>query len=608
MTPYRRLAALLRPHVPLLLAAVAATAVFAVLDAAVYVLLIPFVDALFAAGAPAPATGAPNGMDRLLDVTVHRWVDLGGDPLEAVGRVIVLLMVAFAAKNVFFFARAYLVARAEQAVSRDLRNRVYDHLLDLDLAFFGRIRMGQIVSRLTTEVETLRTVLTAELGRLVSAAFEIAAAVAAMLLISWKLTLAAFVVVPAAMAVWVPLVRALRRRDHRTLDLGAEVNAHIQETLTGIRLVKSSSAEARERRRFHGLTESYFRTFLRAETLRTLGAPLTEMLAACGTVVLLWYGARLVVAGDLTGAQFVGFLGLSLKLYAPMKNLARFPATAQPGLVAAERVFEFLDAPVEIRDAPDAQRFPELREAITFEGISFAYGSGDPVLRHVDLRVPKGTVLALVGPSGSGKSTLVDLLGRFHEPTEGRVALDGVDVRRIRIADVRGLLGVVSQDTILFHDTVRANIAYARPDATQDEIEEAARAAHAHDFIVRLPQGYGTVVGERGSRLSGGERQRLAIARAILRDPPILILDEATSALDADSERLVQDAIGRLLEGRTVIVIAHRLATVTRAHRIAVLDEGRIVEEGDHHSLLSRGGLYRRLHDLQLLGRGQVPG
>lgn len=605
MTPRRRLAALLRPHLPLVLGAVAATAAFAVLDASVYVLLIPFVDALFAAGGAGPAPSAHNRMDHFLDLTVHRWVDLGGDPLDAVGRVMILLLGAMAAKNLFLFARAYLFARAEQAVSRDLRDRVYDHLLELDLAFFGRVRMGQIVSRLTTEVETLRTVLTAELGRVVSAAFEIAAAVAAMLLISWRLTLAAFIVVPAAMAVWAPLVRALRRRDHRTLDLGAEVNAHIQETLTGIRLVKSSSAEARERRRFHSLTEAYFRTFLRAETLRSLAAPITEMLAACGTVVLLWYGARLVVAGDLTGAQFVGFLGLSLKLYAPMKNLARFPATAQPGLVAAERVLEFLDAPVEIRDAPDALPFAGFREAITFENVSFAYGSGELVLRGVNLRVPKGTVLALVGPSGSGKSTLVDLLGRFHEPTGGRVALDGTDVRRIRIADLRGMLGMVSQDTVLFHDTIRANIAYARPDATQEEVEEAARAAHAHEFIVRLPQGYGSMVGERGTRLSGGERQRLAIARAILRDPPILILDEATSALDAESERLVQDAVGRLMEGRTVIVIAHRLATVTRAHRIAVLDGGRIVEEGDPRELLEKGGLYRRLHDLQFLGLGE---
>ncbi|NJD19367.1 MAG: ABC transporter ATP-binding protein [Gemmatimonadetes bacterium] len=599
MTPHPRILALLRPRIPLLVAAVAATALFAVLDAAVYVLLIPFVEALFAGGGASPP-GSPNGMARFLDATVYRWVDPAGDPLQAVTRVAVLILAAFALKNVLFFARSYLVARLEQGVSRDLRNRVYGHLVDLDLSFFGRVRMGQIVSRLTTEVETLRTVVTAELSRIVSAVFEFAVAVAAMLLITWKLTAAAFVVIPAAMVVWGPLVTVLRRRDRRVLDLGAEINAHVQETLSGIRLVKSSGAEERERRRFQRRTGDHFRQFLRAELARSLAQPVTEMLAAVGTVVLLWYGARLVAAGELTGAQFVGFLGLSLKLYAPVKNVAKFPATAQPGLVAAERVFEFLDAPVEIGDRPGARPFTRLEREIAFEDVTFSYREGEPVLRGVSLAVPKGTVVALVGPSGAGKSTLLDLLGRFHEADSGRITLDGVDIRDLRRADLRGQLGIVSQETVLFHDTVRANIAYGRPDATDEEIVGAARAAHAHDFIQRMPDGYDTLVGERGVQLSGGGRPGVALARAILRDAPILVFDEATSALDAESERLVQDAIGRLLHGRTVFVIAHRLSTVRRSDQIVVLDEGRVVERGDHAALLASGGLYRRLHELQL--------
>ncbi|MHB1193447.1 MAG: ABC transporter ATP-binding protein [Longimicrobiales bacterium] len=598
-TPARRVLSLLRPRAPLLLAAVVATALFAVVDAAVYVLLIPFTEALFAGGGAA-APGTRNGMERVLDATVYRWVDPAGDPLEAVARVALLILAAFALKNLLFFARSYLVARLEQGVSRDLRDRVYDHLVGLDLAFFGRVRMGQIVSRLTTEVELLRTLVTAELSRMVSAGFEFAVAVTAMVLISWKLTAAAFVVIPGAMVVWGPLVKVLRRRDRRVLDMGAEVNVHIQETLSGIRLVKASGAEDRERRRFHRLTGDYFRHFLRAEVARSLAQPLTEMLAAVGTVVLLWYGAWLVVDGELTGAQFVGFLGLSLKLYAPVKNVAKFPATAQPGLVAAERVFEFLDAPAEIRDRPGARPFPGLEREIAFEGVSFSYREGEPVLRDLSLVVPVGTVVALVGPSGAGKSTLLDLLGRFHEPGSGRITLDGVDIRDLRVADLRRQLGIVSQETVLFHDSVRANIAYARPDATEDDIVRAAQAAHAHDFIARLPAGYDTLVGERGTRLSGGERQRIAIARAILRDAPILVFDEATSSLDAESERLVQDAIGRLLEGRTVFVVAHRLSTVRRADQIVVLDKGRVVERGDHASLLASEGLYHRLHELQL--------
>lgn len=580
------------------MAAVAATLVFALLDAAVYILLIPFVDALFVRQGATAAAGS-SGMDRLLDATVYRWVDLTGDPLEAVSRIIVVILVVFAAKNVFFFARAYLVARVEQSVNRDLRNRVYDHLVDLDLAFFGRVRMGQIVSRLTTEVETLRTVVTSEFSRLLSAVFEFATAVSAMLLISWRLTVAAFVVIPSAMIVWGPLVKVLRRRDTRVMQQGGEVNAHIQETLAGIRLVKSSSAEDRERARFHRLTGDYFRHFLRAELARSLAAPVTEMMAAVGTVVLLWYGARLVVAGDITGASFVGFLALSMKLYAPVKNVAKFPATAQPGLVAAERVFEFLDAPVEIKDRPGAEPFGDLETEVAFEDVTFSYREGEPVLRGVSFRVPRGSVVALVGPSGAGKSTVVDLVGRFYEVTTGRIAMDGVDIRDLRLADLRGKLGIVSQETVLFHDTVRANIAYGRPDASTAEIEAAAQAANAHDFIVAMPNGYDTVAGERGTQLSGGQRQRIAIARAILRDPPILIFDEATSALDSESERLVQDAIHRLLEGRTVFVIAHRLSTVQRADQILVMEQGAIVEQGDHATLLAAGGLYQRLYELQ---------
>jgi subfamily B ATP-binding cassette protein MsbA len=539
-------------------------------------------------------------MARLLDATVYRWVDPSGDPLAAIGRIIVLILFVFAVKNVFHFTRLYLLARAEQGLNRDLRNAVYGHLVGLDLTFFARVRTGQIVSRLTTEIELLRTLVTAELSRLLSAVFEFAVAVTAMLLISWRLTLAAFVVIPAAMAIWGPLVAVLRRRDRGVLHLGGEVNAHISETVAGIRLVKSASAEPVERERFRRLTGDYFRQFMRAELARAVAAPMTEMLAAAGTAVLLWYGARLVVAGDLTGAQFVGFLGLSLKLYSPVKNVAKFPALAQPGLVAAERVLEFLDTRPEIVDAPDAVPLTGFEREIAFEDVTFAYREGEPALHGVSVTVPKGSLLALVGPSGSGKSTVVDLLGRFFDVSAGRITIDGVDIRRVRVAELRALMGIVSQETVLFHDTVRSNIAYGAPGATDAEIQAAARAAHAHEFIQALPGGYETVIGERGVELSGGQRQRLAIARALLSDPPILILDEATSALDTESERVIQDATWRLLEGRTVFVIAHRLSTVHRADQILVMSHGRTVERGTHEELMAESGHYRRLHELQL--------
>ena len=599
MSLYTRILSFLRPHSTTLVAAVVATALFAVMDASVYVLLIPFIETLFVSGGAAPTPGGDGGMDRLLEATVYRWVDVTGDPLSAIGRISVLILMAFAVKNVFHFTRVYLLARAEQGLNRDLRNTVYDHLVGLDLGFFARVRTGQIVSRLTTEIEQLRTVVTAELSKLLSAVFEFAVATVAMSLISWKLTLAAFVVIPAAMAIWGPLVKVLRRRDRTVLHLGGEVNAHVTETLTGIRLVKTSGAEERERTRFRALTGDYFKHFMRAEFARALAAPMTELLAASGTVILLWYGAQLVIAGDLTGPEFIVFLTLSVKLYAPVKNLAKFPATAQPGLVAAERVFEFLDTPAEIADPGEPRSLRSFEREIGFEGVSFAYRDGEPAVHNVSFAVPKGTMLALVGPSGSGKSTIVDLLGRLFDVTAGRISIDGVDIRDAATADLRGLMGIVEQETVLFHDTVRANIAYGVAGATDEQIQAAAREAHAHEFVRRLPEGYETVVGERGVELSGGQRQRIAIARALLRDPPILVLDEATSALDSESERVIQDAIEKLLEGRTVFVIAHRLSTVQRADQILVMENGRITEQGTHHALLAESGMYRRLFELQ---------
>ena len=612
MTLYTRVLSYLRPHLAALAAAGAATFAFAALDASAYVLLIPFVDALFAGGRSGGGGGISGGagdatlggdadlMSKLLNATVYRIVDVQGDALQAVQGIIVLIVVVFLLKNVFDFARAYLVAWVEQSVTRDLRNEVYDHVLRLDLSFFGRTRVGQITSRLTHDVEQVRRLLTTELAKLLSSGFGFAVAVTFMLLLSWKLTLAAFVVIPATMGVWGPLVKRLRRGDRRVLDLAGDVGAHIQETLSGIRVVKSSSAEDVERERFRSITGDYHRTFLKAERLRALAGPLTETLATAGTVVILWYGARLVVSdGALSGAQFVGFVALSLKLYAPVKYGAKFPTLVQPGLAGAERVFEFLDTPVEIEDRPGARVLRDPRGVIAFENVTFGYEPAEPVLQDVTVEIPAGSVVALVGPSGAGKTTLADLVGRFYDVTSGRVTVDGVDVRDWTVSSLRGAMGIVPQETVLFHDTIAANIAYGAGNATEQEIHSAARAANAHTFISALPEGYDMVVGERGARLSGGERQRIALARAILSDRPILIFDEATSALDNESERLVQEAVGRLMGGRTVLVIAHCLSTVRRADLILVLSEGRIVELGDHASLFAAGGLYRRLYELQ---------
>ncbi len=600
MKLYLRILSYLGPYRWVFLAAVAATFIFAALDAFSLWLFIPFLRALFGTG-EAQAAEEPNELlEWLVANTVGRAVDMEGDPLEAVQGIILFILVIFLIKNLFDWVRQYLVAWVEQGVTRDLRNQVYDHLVEMDLGFFGRTRMGQIVSRLTHDVEQLRTLVTKEVAKIISSVFEFVAAVALMFVISWKLTLMAFVVLPGVFLIWGPFLKKLRSGDRKVLDLAGQVHSHIQETLSGIRLVKSASAETFEKGRFHDTTGRYFRRFVRTERLRALSSPLTEMVGALGTVVLLWYGARLVVVGgELGGEEFIGFLALSTKLYSPAKYLGKLPAIIQPGLMAGERIFEFLDAPIEVRDRPGARPFPGLEREIAYENVTFGYREGAPVLRDISFTSPKGSVTALVGPSGAGKTTLVDLLGRFYEVSSGRITIDGSDIREFEIRSLRGHLGMVSQETVLFHDTVRANIAYGIPDTPQERVEWAARTAFAHDFIMELEQGYETVVGERGVQLSGGQRQRIAIARAILYDPSILILDEATSALDTESERWVQKAMARLLEGRTVFVIAHRLSTVQRADQILVLREGRIQERGRHDELLAHGGLYRRLYELQ---------
>ena len=577
-----------------------AGAAYAVLDAFSFVALLPFLATVFGGNA---ALGLQEEAPRIraaLEATAGRFVDLDGDPQTVVGGIILFILALVACKNVVDFLRAYLTARVEQGVARDLRNEVYDHVLRLDLAFFGRTRTGQVVSRLTHDVEQLRALIVKELVQSASHLLGLAVVLFWMTQISLRLTGAAFVVVPATMIVWGPLVRRLRHRDRKALDLAGDLGARIQETVSAIRMVKAAAAEAIERERFRGVTSAYFAAVIRTVKLRALAGPITEFFVAVGTSILLWYGARMVVADNsLSGEAFLTFIVLSTRLYAPVKYLSKLPALVQPGLAGAERLFEFMDAPARIRDAPGAQPFAGVGEGVRYRGVGLAYREGDPVLQDVDFWAPRGSMVALVGPSGAGKTSIVDLLGRFYDATEGSVEIAGKDVRSYDLKSLRAGLGIVSQDTVLFHDTVRANIAYGASDATPERVEQAARAAHAHDFVSRLPRGYDTLVGERGAALSGGQRQRIAIARAVLRDPPILVLDEATSALDAASERLVQEAVDRLLEGRTVFVIAHRLSTIQRADLIVAVDKGRVAQQGTHAELVAQGGLYRRLRDMQ---------
>jgi subfamily B ATP-binding cassette protein MsbA len=596
---YGRMGHYLRPYVALVVGGFLATLVFAALDSLIFVMLIPFLRALFDQGA-VDYNQAGEEIGWLLRNTIGRFITGNEGDSELLLRLNIFILTMFLLKNVADFIQSILVVKLEQSIVRDLRNEVYTHLIELDLRFFHRTRAGQIIARITGDVELLRNLLTKNLFKLLTAVMQIVISVVLMISISWQLTVVALIALPALFGMWSRFLSRLRRGDRKVLNLGGEVTSHLQETVHGIRQVKAAAAEPYEVHRFGRLTKDYFKAFVRTERVRALAGPMSEMVGALGTVVLLWYGSRLVlIEQSIDAANFLGFLALSLKMYTPAKWLSKFPSTVGPALVGAERIFEFIDTPIEMLDRPNARPFTGVQHGIRFENVSFAYNDDAQVLRDVNFEARRGEVVALVGPSGAGKTTLVDLVARFYDPTGGRITVDGTDLRDFALKSLRGQLGIVAQENVLFHDTVRANIAYALPDAPQDAIERAARAANAHDFIMQLPEQYDTILGERGTRLSGGQKQRIAIARAILRDPPVLIFDEATSALDSESERLVQDAIEHLLEGRTVFVIAHRLSTILNAHQILVLEGGEVVERGTHHELIAQRGLYYKLYNLQ---------
>ncbi|HKH75053.1 MAG TPA: lipid A export permease/ATP-binding protein MsbA [Vicinamibacterales bacterium] len=569
MSALYRLLAYARPHRTRLAGALAAMVIYAAASAKLATLVKPIFDSVLPA------------RERLVST-------------------IVAILVVYAAKGFGAYLSSYLMTDVGQRVVRDLRNRMFRHMVGQSAAFFTAQTTGRLMSRLTNDVSQVQRVVSDTIGDLARETLTLIGYLAVLIYYDARLTVVCLTSAPLIVYPLVRLGQRVRRTTRRTQE-AQEQMAHVSaEALTGHRIVKAFGAEARESAKFEKSSERFYRTSMRVTSVLSMLPPLMEMIGGVAFATALWVGSQEIASKRLTTGDFVAFITALFLMYAPARKLSRVNADLQQAAAAAERIFEILETHSEVHERPDAVALPRFSRSIEFRDVHFSYGNGhDDTLQGVTFAVGAGQMLAIVGRSGAGKTTLVNLLPRFYDVTTGAILIDGRDVRDVTLASLRSQIGLVTQETVLFDDTIAANIAYGMPQATRESIEAAARAAHAHDFILALDQGYETMIGERGQRLSGGQRQRLAIARAIVRDSPILILDEATSSLDAESEALVQDALVTLMRNRTSFVIAHRLSTVRRADAIVVLGQGHIIECGTHDELMARRGAYAKLYELQ---------
>jgi subfamily B ATP-binding cassette protein MsbA len=567
------------------------------LESATGALIVPIFDQAFASGA-GQRTATLFGLQRLIPPT----------PFGAWKMISILLVVFTVAKGIAEYLSTYLMARIGQSAVLKLRQDLYDHLLAQSATFFERHRTNYLVSRLVSSAAAIETAVTATIRDMLRESFTLIAFLAASFYYSWRLTLGSLVIAPIIALLTAKFGKALRNLARESFEGSKELNDTAQEALANQGIVKAYRAEKREAARFTSVARRIVRANLRSASIAGAAPPTIEMIGMLFVVGLLFVGQQEIMAGHMNTAQFVTFLFFLFRSYDPMRKLSRLQNSMEQALAAAHHVWEVMDEHAEIVEKPSAGPLDPLEKEIELRNVSFGYANESrSVLRDVNLKINAGTMVALVGESGGGKSTLTKLLPRFHDPSSGAVLWDGIDLRDATLASLRRQIALVTQETVLFNDTVRHNIAYGKPEATDREIEEAALIAFAHDFIREMPNGYDTIVGERGIFLSGGQRQRLAIARAILVNAPVLILDEATSALDAESERLVQRAIANLVRNRTTIVIAHRLSTVRRADVIVVMEAGRIIEMGTHTELLAKGGQYRKLYELQFADEEEEP-
>ncbi len=615
MKTYIRILSYVKKYWKHLSASMVFTILSALLDGASIYLSIPLLDTLFQqAGVGGSET--TQQIQTQVQNTGGSWLSnfisgitsgiqsyiFSGDTSDILFKICVMIIIAFLGKNLFGYLQAYAMAHVEQGMIRDMRDEAYNHLHKLPMSFFKNEKTGNLISRITNDVNMVQSSVSAVFLNLIREPLKIIVFLGIALSISWKLTLFSLVVLPFSLIIISYLGIILRKISGLLQQKMADITNNLHETITGVKIVKAFGMEEYENKKFFSETNKYFRLSLKITRIRNIASPATEFLSVIVGVVIIYYGAQLVlVDGTISASQFFGFLLAIFQLMPPVKELSSVNNRIQESSAAADRIFEILDIEPRIKNIDHPVDVVDFKDSVEFKNVSFLYDDSDePVLDDINIRVKKGEVVALVGSSGAGKTTMVDLIPRFYDPTGGKILLDGIDIKNIRIEDLRKLMGIVTQETVLFNESARSNIAYGLTDCPEEKIIEAAKAANAHNFILELPLKYDTIIGEKGTKLSGGQRQRISIARALLKNPPIMIFDEATSALDNESEVLVQEAIERLMHDRTVFVIAHRLSTIRNSDRIIVLDRGKIVQDGKHEKLLEdEKGIYKKLYELQ---------
>ena len=521
--------------------------------------------------------------------------------ISTVSSVCVALIVVFSAKNIFLYIKNITLSVVQYKLIRDLRNKLYSHFHYLSLSYFNRNKSGELTAVLVNDIDNMRNSLSIMFQKLFVEPINIIILMSLLFIVSSKLAFIALLIIPISGIIIFGISHSIRRRSKRSQAQLAGMTSMIAETIGSMRIVKAFATKGFEINRFAKETQKYYRLMLRRDKLRFVSSPVSETFGATIAALLLWVGARdVLVVESISSEDFLRFILILFSLFQPLKNLTNVVNELQNGLASADRVFAIMDIKSDIQDSNNAKKITDLENNLSFKKVSFSYGEEiEKVLDDINFSVKKGEIIALVGPSGAGKSTLVDLIPRFYDTVEGSITIDSTDIKEIQISSLRSLMGIVTQETFLFDDSIKANIAYGLNNLSDKEIKEAAQAANAHDFIVKLPNGYDTIIGERGVSLSGGQKQRIAIARAIVKNPPILILDEATSSLDSESEKHVQSAIENLMNHRTVFVIAHRLSTVQNASKILVLEKGKIIQKGKHEELINIDGLYKQLHKMQ---------